>query len=394
MAYVLAEMFDLAYYQFEGQRGFVDDAVENAMSLDLTDDTNVREFLEKFSTELMSRRRLQLGSMKKVLSNSGFSLLDVIDINETQGFACKRIAENEPTYLVLAFRGTEKKIPDWLTDARCVCFLKTPVYRIVNSSDIVPRVPPGAVMMGLVLLVQGISWLTRFAPPISAAFDKLEEFLDKLNGYRHFGDLRYLSDVTEGRFDTVRLLSNPPAIDPPQSAPSRRAAVRASPRRRARGCRARCARRPRVPRRAPRAEAPTGRGCPRAGRSRRRPRLRLASQQRRARPLPDPAIRGLEHDLDAVHDAFDRFGRWGEGVARTGVHREGLGHDSSLFGACKIRSVGAGWTQRKVQRRGGNPTRRSRQLAVREMSVRARARWGRVSDVKGPESGEMGEREE
>ena len=257
MAYVLAEMSDLAYYQFEGQRGFVDDAVENAMSLDLTDDTNVREFLEKFSTELMSGRRLQLGSMKKVLSNSGFSLLDVIDINETQGFACKRIAENEPPYLVLAFRGTEKKISDWLTDARCVptvegkskvhsgfldafavkedadgktvkdavedilardeakdengeplplfitghslggalallatklvapdvngacytfgaprvgnyeCFrfLKTPVYRIVNSSDIVPRVPPGAGMMGLVLLVQGISWLTRFAPP-------------------------------------------------------------------------------------------------------------------------------------------------------------------------------------------------------------------------------------
>ena len=88
MAYVLAEMSDLAYYQFEGQRGFVDDAVENAMSLDLTDDTNVREFLEKFSTELMSGRRLQLGSMKKILSNSGFSLLDVIDINETQGFVC------------------------------------------------------------------------------------------------------------------------------------------------------------------------------------------------------------------------------------------------------------------------------------------------------------------
>ena len=59
MAYVLAEMSDLAYYQFEGQRGFVDDAVENAMSLDLTDDTNVRELLEKFSTELMSGRKIR-----------------------------------------------------------------------------------------------------------------------------------------------------------------------------------------------------------------------------------------------------------------------------------------------------------------------------------------------
>ena len=305
MAYVLAEMSDLAYYQFEGQRGFVDDAVDNALSLDLTDGTNVREFLETFSTQLMSGRRLQLESMRKVLSNSGFSLLGVINIGETQGFVCRRIAENEPPYLVLAFRGTEKKISDWLTDARCVptvvgktkihsgfleafttksnadgktvqeaveeilvtqeakdgngdllplfitghslggalamlatklvapdvngaCYtfgaprvgnyeyfrsVKTPVYRIVNSSDIVPRVPPGAVMMVWILVVQATTWLTSFVPVVSAAFERLEAFLDRLSGYRHFGDLRYLSDVAEGRFDTVRLLSNPPAID-------------------------------------------------------------------------------------------------------------------------------------------------------------------------------------
>ncbi len=305
MAYVLAEMSDLAYYQFEGQRGFIDDAVENAQFLDLTDNINVREFLEQFSTELMSGRRLQLDSMKKLLSNSGFSLLDVINIRETQGFVCRRDVENEPPYLVLAFRGTEKKISDWLTDARCVpkvegkskvhsgfheaftinqddkgktvndaieqilaqptakdvngeslplfitghslggalallatklvaqningaCYtfgaprignyeyfryLKTPVYRVVNSSDIVPRVPPGALMTVFVLLIRGLSWLTSFAPPISAFLNKIEEFLDKLNGYRHYGDLRYLSDVTEGRFDTVRLLTNPPTID-------------------------------------------------------------------------------------------------------------------------------------------------------------------------------------
>ena len=120
MAYVLAEMSDLAYYQFEGQRGFVDDAVDSALKLDMTDDTNVREFLEMFSTQLMSGRRLQVESMKKLLANSGFLLLDVIDISETQGFVCKRVAENEPPYLVLAFRGTEKKVSDWLTDAHCI----------------------------------------------------------------------------------------------------------------------------------------------------------------------------------------------------------------------------------------------------------------------------------
>ena len=305
MAYILAEMADLAYYQFEGQRGFVDDAVDNALSLNMTNDVNVREFLEKFSTELMSGRRLQLEFMKKILENSGYSLLDVIDINETQGFVCKRDVAGEPHYLVLAFRGTEKKISDWLTDARCVptvegntkvhkgfleafakkkstagktvkdtveeildqadakddkgeplplfitghslggalallatkmvapnvdgaCytfgaprvgnyeyfrFIKTPVFRIVNSSDIVPRVPPGAGMMALILVVQAIAWLTSFVPMVSATLDKLEAFLDKLNGYRHVGDLRYLTDVAEGKFDTVRLLSNPPAID-------------------------------------------------------------------------------------------------------------------------------------------------------------------------------------
>ena len=305
MAYVLAEMSDLAYYQFEGQGGFIEDAVQNALELNLTEGQDIRQFLDRFSTDLMSGRRLSLETFGSVLTNSGFSLVDVIDIKETQGFVCRRNVDDEPPYLVLAFRGTEKKISDWLTDARCVptvegktrvhtgfleaftknvdaegrtveevareildrpearddhgrplplfitghslggalallatkliapdvtgaCytfgaprignyeffrFIKTPVYRVVNSSDIVPRVPPGAVMLLLTHAVKGTSWLTGFVPPVSFLFDKIEEFPDKLNGYRHHGDQRYLTDVAEGRFDTVRLLTNPPAID-------------------------------------------------------------------------------------------------------------------------------------------------------------------------------------
>ena len=91
--------------------------------------------------------------------------------------------------------------------------VKTPVYRIVNSSDIVPRVPPGALMTMLVGLVRAMSWLCQFVPPVVALLDRLEALLDKLNGYRHYGDLRYLSDVAEERFGDVRLLSNPPAVD-------------------------------------------------------------------------------------------------------------------------------------------------------------------------------------
>ncbi len=305
MAYVLAEMSDLAYYQFEGRGGLVEDAAQSMLELNLAERQDIRQFLDRFSAELMSGRRLSLDTLGKVLKGSGFSLVDVIDVQETQGFACKRAVAGEPPYLVLAFRGTEQKVSDWLTDARCsptvegetkvhtgfldaltknvdaegrtveevvreildrpeardgqgrplplfitghslggalallttrlvapdingACYtfgaprvgnyeffrcVKTPVYRVVNSSDIVPRVPPGAVVMPLTEIVKVASWLTSLAPPVARLFDRLESFLDKLNGYRHYGDLRYLTDVEEGKFDTARLLTNPPAID-------------------------------------------------------------------------------------------------------------------------------------------------------------------------------------
>ena len=306
MAYVLAEMSDLAYYQFEGQSGFVDDAVESALSLDLTTDANVREFLDEFSSDVMSGRRLSLKFLAQVLGNSGFSLLDVIDVAETQGFVCKRITDNEPSYLVLAFRGTETKVSDWLTDARCVptikgkakvhtgfleafvekkdaagrtakdvveeildrpdakyedgkplplfitghslggalallatklvapnvndacytfgaprvgnyeCFrfIKTPVYRIRQLQRRRPKSAAWGSHDGTEGHRQSDFVAHRFRScGFSSLFDKIETLMDTLNGYRHFGDLRYLSDVGAGRFKDVRLLSNPPAID-------------------------------------------------------------------------------------------------------------------------------------------------------------------------------------
>ena len=305
MAYVLAEMADLAYYQFEGKVGLVEDALQKFKSLNRSSDVDVRKFLEEFSLDLVGSRRLSLKVFTEVLTKSGFQLLDVIHVAETQGFVCKRNVANEPPYLVLAFRGTEKKISDWLTDARCMptvegsarvhkgfleafclktndegktaedvvkdildcpeamdgegqllplfitghslggalallatrlvahdingaCYtfgaprianyeyfrsLKTPVYRIVNSADVVPRVPPGVMMFGLIGMVKLLAWLTTPVPMVSGALNKLEDFFDRLNGYRHYGDLRYLTDVAEGRFHEVRLLTNPPAID-------------------------------------------------------------------------------------------------------------------------------------------------------------------------------------
>lgn len=305
MAYVLSEMSDLAYYKFEGQDGLITDTVENALKLKLDNTENIREFLDKFSLKLLGSRDLGLGFLRNLLKKSNFELIKAINVCETQGFVCKRIAPGEPPYIVIAFRGTEKKISDWLTDLKakptkvdgskvhtgfleamtlntdennqtvkdiiqgimsseklkeengnalpifitghslggalalmttrllagnvngaCYTFgapriadynyfkeLKTPVYRIVNSADIVPRVPPGAGMILLIYMVRALEWLTGFMPTVSSVFKWLEDQLDKLNGYRHFGDLRYLTDVASGRFQDVRLLSNPPAID-------------------------------------------------------------------------------------------------------------------------------------------------------------------------------------
>ena len=307
MAYVLAEMSDLAYYQFEGSGGLVKDAIKNFLNekLDPKNEADIYRFLEKFSADLIGNRELSTDVFGGVLENANFKLLGTINIKETQGFVCKRDVSNEDPYVVIAFRGTEKKISDWLTDARAVptqegatkvhtgflealtinigkdgktaldkvkeildssetkdangeplrlfitghslggalallttkllapdvngaCYtfgaprvanyeyferVKTPVYRVVNSSDIVPRVPPGALLEPLLNLLQMLSWLTGWSPVISGLIDKLEGVLDRLKGYRHFGDLRFLTDVATGRFHEVKLLRNPPATD-------------------------------------------------------------------------------------------------------------------------------------------------------------------------------------
>lgn len=306
MAYVLAEMSALAYYRFESAEGLVNDMSEIAAAGNLGDAHEAAEFLSAFASRLLSGRNLGLDCFRKVLEDAGFELLEVIDVAETQGFVCRRSVDTESPYVVVAFRGTEKNVQDWLTDANCMpedvgggkqvhggflkaltgnrdssdrtvkdivaaalasreaqdaegnplpvfitghslggalavlttvlvapdvdgaCYtyggprvanyeffrkVKTPVYRVVNSADAVPRVPPGAGMRLLCGAIRGAAWVTGWSPVISGALKKVEARVDRLKGYRHYGDLRYLTDVAAGRFDQVRLLQNPPAID-------------------------------------------------------------------------------------------------------------------------------------------------------------------------------------
>jgi triacylglycerol lipase len=89
--------------------------------------------------------------------------------------------------------------------------IKPPVYRVINASDIVPRLPPGLLVDGLTLFFK---WLV-FVPYA----DKIAVFLERFRGYRHYGDLRYLSASPNSIDDKTGLSTFPSLIvqaNPPQ----------------------------------------------------------------------------------------------------------------------------------------------------------------------------------
>ena len=86
--------------------------------------------------------------------------------------------------------------------------IKTPIYRVVNASDIVPRMPPMLIHRLLtfilsipVIVFPGKSWVLR----------ALKQFF-----YVHHGDMRYLTKSRTGKagdYSDVSVLSNPNIID-------------------------------------------------------------------------------------------------------------------------------------------------------------------------------------
>lgn len=81
--------------------------------------------------------------------------------------------------------------------------IKPPIYRIVNAADAVPRVPP-------TWAIELAIFLSRFVPlPYLRAW--LVRFLEGFRGYRHHGDMRYL---TASKDDSdLTLVSNPDFFD-------------------------------------------------------------------------------------------------------------------------------------------------------------------------------------
>ena len=79
--------------------------------------------------------------------------------------------------------------------------IKTPIYRVVNDADAVSRLPPSYFLDLLALIV-------RIGP-----VPFLRNWLDNYNGYRHVGDMRYLTTTRLENYADVRLVSNPDFID-------------------------------------------------------------------------------------------------------------------------------------------------------------------------------------
>ena len=81
--------------------------------------------------------------------------------------------------------------------------IKTPIYRVVNARDIVPRSPP--VFLPTVLSIVVSFTLIPYQKWILKA-------LEKFTGYVHHGDMRYLTRTNKERSDSyqdVKLLANP-----------------------------------------------------------------------------------------------------------------------------------------------------------------------------------------
>ena len=81
--------------------------------------------------------------------------------------------------------------------------IKTPIYRVVNANDVVPRLPPVFLphLLQFTLALSPIPWKTP-----------LERLLERFRGYVHHGDMRYLrraNQRSDGEFDEIQLLLNP-----------------------------------------------------------------------------------------------------------------------------------------------------------------------------------------
>ena len=276
-AWLMATMSQLAYFQFDNKKTISEVAADLAK---LTDKEEISFYLQNIIGALdHGDAANRQDFLAQVLKFAEFELVEVFDVCSTQAFLARRKSENvRDRMLVLAFRGTEKRLEDWKADlkaklvpardevkigrihqgfqeayysvenlieeslkkfpgeplyitghslggalavtatrfidanniAACYTYgcprvgdlelasvFKSPIYRIVNSADAVPRLPFG---YGYVLFLKLLKLLTSFLPQFQI-LERMYGYLEMMTGYTHYGDERYLTVSDPGPND-------------------------------------------------------------------------------------------------------------------------------------------------------------------------------------------------
>ncbi len=81
--------------------------------------------------------------------------------------------------------------------------IKTPIYRVVNANDLVPRIPP-AYLPSILLIA-----LCILNVP---AFGLLRGLIGRITRYVHYGDMRFLRRTKSPTYHDLQVLSNPSVV--------------------------------------------------------------------------------------------------------------------------------------------------------------------------------------
>ena len=309
-AYTMAELAEIAYHRIRPDFEISGQLTMALKKMFPNQASSVDQIADAVNANAKEIDICNLDSFKLKLETGEFTYVTHFDDLDVQGFVCLKNKKGHAPYIVVAFRGSEARIEDWLTNATAVpksptignglvhsgfydsfirvkqqiidavaeanelarateplpvyytghslggalaliaartfeyeakknhlpenignaCYtfgapragnyayfekMKTPVYRVVNSSDIVPRVPPGAWSKVFSVALKGLGQLFTWQPALSKGFDYLEDYFSKLHIYRHHGDMRYLPDVADinDKQANAQVMSNPNHLD-------------------------------------------------------------------------------------------------------------------------------------------------------------------------------------
>ena len=89
---------------------------------------------------------------------------------------------------------------------------RTPIYRVVNASDAVPRVPVGGTAWVFGKIMGGLTHVL----PRWRFLDSARTHVERVTGYVHYGDMRYLTACAPGSGDGypgLMVIANPPFLE-------------------------------------------------------------------------------------------------------------------------------------------------------------------------------------